>query len=344
MARPGAPRRAPGCIRVRRPAVPEEGVLSTRSPDRPNPIGLHRVEIVSIEGARVRVRNLEAIDGTPVIDVKPVLDRGSSADATARAASLDQQAELAGAVGGLDARAAVELAQDVADVHVDGARAEEELLRRSRGWCARRRRRRTTSSSRRVRPAPSASAAARLPSRWATDSPSSATSRAASAASGRAPSLRARAVGVAEPLQRHLALAGRGEGDAGPQLDLRSLVGDVQVAVQLDRARELLGRRLRVAVGQRRLADRLGERGERVGVPGRRRRSASAPRRRRARPRGRRGGRRSRPPSAGPRPRSGGPRSPPSARAARGRLGGLVVGALGGGDARQRRRRSTFML
>jgi tRNA-Thr(GGU) m(6)t(6)A37 methyltransferase TsaA len=56
------------------PAIPEQGVFSTRSPDRPNPIGLHRVEIASIEGARVRVRNLEAIDGTPVIDVKPVLD------------------------------------------------------------------------------------------------------------------------------------------------------------------------------------------------------------------------------------------------------------------------------
>lgn len=56
------------------PAIPEEGVFSTRSPDRPNPIGLHRVEIVSIEAGRVRVRNLEAIDGTPVIDVKPVLD------------------------------------------------------------------------------------------------------------------------------------------------------------------------------------------------------------------------------------------------------------------------------
>ena len=56
-------------------AVPEEGVFSTRSPDRPNPIGLHRVEIVLIDGARLRVRNLEAIDGTPVIDVKPVLDR-----------------------------------------------------------------------------------------------------------------------------------------------------------------------------------------------------------------------------------------------------------------------------
>lgn len=53
--------------------MPRQGVFSTRSPDRPNPIGLHRVEIVSIEGGRVRVRNLEAIDGTPVIDVKPVL-------------------------------------------------------------------------------------------------------------------------------------------------------------------------------------------------------------------------------------------------------------------------------
>jgi tRNA-Thr(GGU) m(6)t(6)A37 methyltransferase TsaA len=55
---------------------PETGVFSTRSPDRPNPIGLHRVEIVSIEGTRVRVRNLEALDGTPVVDVKPVLEPG----------------------------------------------------------------------------------------------------------------------------------------------------------------------------------------------------------------------------------------------------------------------------
>lgn len=48
-------------------------MFSTRSPDRPNPIGLHRVEIVSIDGASVRVRNLEAVDGTPIVDVKPVL-------------------------------------------------------------------------------------------------------------------------------------------------------------------------------------------------------------------------------------------------------------------------------
>jgi len=49
------------------------GVFSTRSPDRPNPIGLHRVRIESIEGLRVRVRNLEALDGTPIVDVKPLI-------------------------------------------------------------------------------------------------------------------------------------------------------------------------------------------------------------------------------------------------------------------------------
>jgi tRNA-Thr(GGU) m(6)t(6)A37 methyltransferase TsaA len=52
-----------------------EGVFTTRSPDRPNPIGLHRVEVAEVDGLRVRVRNLEALDGTPVVDVKPVLDR-----------------------------------------------------------------------------------------------------------------------------------------------------------------------------------------------------------------------------------------------------------------------------
>jgi tRNA-Thr(GGU) m(6)t(6)A37 methyltransferase TsaA len=54
-------------------ANPEQGVFSTRSPDRPNPIGLHEVEVVAIESARVHVRPLEALDGTPVVDVKPVL-------------------------------------------------------------------------------------------------------------------------------------------------------------------------------------------------------------------------------------------------------------------------------
>ena len=56
------------------PGRPRQGVFSTRSPDRPNPIGLHRVSIVAIEGTRIRVRNLEAIDGTPIIDIKPILD------------------------------------------------------------------------------------------------------------------------------------------------------------------------------------------------------------------------------------------------------------------------------
>jgi tRNA-Thr(GGU) m(6)t(6)A37 methyltransferase TsaA len=55
---------------------PERGVFSTRSSDRPNPIGLHKVEVVSIEGRRLHVRPLEAVDGTPIVDVKPVLGRG----------------------------------------------------------------------------------------------------------------------------------------------------------------------------------------------------------------------------------------------------------------------------
>jgi tRNA-Thr(GGU) m(6)t(6)A37 methyltransferase TsaA len=55
------------------PARAEQGVFATRSPDRPNPIGLHRVTIVAIDRARVQVRPLEALDGTPVLDIKPVL-------------------------------------------------------------------------------------------------------------------------------------------------------------------------------------------------------------------------------------------------------------------------------
>jgi len=57
------------------PARPLTGVFSTRSPDRPNPIGLHRVQIVTIDGLRIQVQPLEALDKTPVIDVKPVLDQ-----------------------------------------------------------------------------------------------------------------------------------------------------------------------------------------------------------------------------------------------------------------------------
>jgi tRNA-Thr(GGU) m(6)t(6)A37 methyltransferase TsaA len=52
---------------------PLRGVFSTRSADRPNPIGLHEVEVLSIAGARVRVRPLEAVDGTPILDLKPVI-------------------------------------------------------------------------------------------------------------------------------------------------------------------------------------------------------------------------------------------------------------------------------
>lgn len=56
---------------------PLEGVFTTRSPDRPNPIGLHRVTVLEVDGLRVRVSDLEAVDGTPVLDVKPVLDAGT---------------------------------------------------------------------------------------------------------------------------------------------------------------------------------------------------------------------------------------------------------------------------
>jgi len=54
-------------------AAPETGVFATRSPDRPNPIGLHRVRVLELDGVRLRVTGLEALDGTPVVDLKPVL-------------------------------------------------------------------------------------------------------------------------------------------------------------------------------------------------------------------------------------------------------------------------------
>jgi tRNA-Thr(GGU) m(6)t(6)A37 methyltransferase TsaA len=56
--------------RTRRPT----GVFSTRSPDRPNPIGLHTVRVLAVRGPRVLVGDLEALDGTPVLDLKPVLE------------------------------------------------------------------------------------------------------------------------------------------------------------------------------------------------------------------------------------------------------------------------------
>ena len=52
---------------------PMRGVFATRSADRPNPIGLHDVEVVAVEGARIGVSELEALDGTPIVDLKPVL-------------------------------------------------------------------------------------------------------------------------------------------------------------------------------------------------------------------------------------------------------------------------------
>ncbi len=53
--------------------IPLTGVFATRSPDRPNPLGLHPVTILEIDGSRLKVGPLEAIDGTPIVDIKPVL-------------------------------------------------------------------------------------------------------------------------------------------------------------------------------------------------------------------------------------------------------------------------------
>jgi tRNA-Thr(GGU) m(6)t(6)A37 methyltransferase TsaA len=55
------------------PAAPLAGVFATRSPHRPNPLGLHRVTLRHVSGLRLRIGPIEAIDGTPVVDVKPVL-------------------------------------------------------------------------------------------------------------------------------------------------------------------------------------------------------------------------------------------------------------------------------
>jgi tRNA-Thr(GGU) m(6)t(6)A37 methyltransferase TsaA len=55
------------------PKRPLAGVFTTRSPDRPNPLGLHPVTVRAIDGRRLRIGPIEAIDGTPVVDIKPVL-------------------------------------------------------------------------------------------------------------------------------------------------------------------------------------------------------------------------------------------------------------------------------
>ncbi len=57
--------------------LPLTGVFATRSPDRPNPLGLHRVTVLSIAGERLKVGPIEAIDGTPVVDIKPVLTQSA---------------------------------------------------------------------------------------------------------------------------------------------------------------------------------------------------------------------------------------------------------------------------
>ena len=56
------------------PSRPIAGVFTTRSPNRPNPLGLHQVTIAGVHGSRVRVRSLEALDGTPIVDIKGVLN------------------------------------------------------------------------------------------------------------------------------------------------------------------------------------------------------------------------------------------------------------------------------
>lgn len=53
--------------------APHRGVFSLRSPDRPNPIGLHPVKVLEVADLRIRVNHMEAIDGTPIVDVKPVI-------------------------------------------------------------------------------------------------------------------------------------------------------------------------------------------------------------------------------------------------------------------------------
>ncbi|NVL89954.1 MAG: tRNA (N6-threonylcarbamoyladenosine(37)-N6)-methyltransferase TrmO [Desulfobacterales bacterium] len=52
-------------------AIPKQGVFATRSPDRPNPIGLCLVDVLAVEGPVLKVRGLDAVDGTPVVDLKP---------------------------------------------------------------------------------------------------------------------------------------------------------------------------------------------------------------------------------------------------------------------------------
>lgn len=59
---------------------PLTGVFTTRSPDRPNPVGLHRVSVLEVVNHKLRVGHLEAIDGTPIVDIKPILKKSVKTD------------------------------------------------------------------------------------------------------------------------------------------------------------------------------------------------------------------------------------------------------------------------
>ena len=61
------------------PSIPLTGVFRTRSPDRPNPVGVHRVTVTALEGPRLRVDALEAVDGTPIVDLKVALGESPEA-------------------------------------------------------------------------------------------------------------------------------------------------------------------------------------------------------------------------------------------------------------------------
>jgi tRNA-Thr(GGU) m(6)t(6)A37 methyltransferase TsaA len=56
------------------PSIPKRGVFATRSPDRPNPIGLSLVDVLAVDGPIIKVRGLDAVDGTPVVDLKPYIN------------------------------------------------------------------------------------------------------------------------------------------------------------------------------------------------------------------------------------------------------------------------------
>jgi tRNA-Thr(GGU) m(6)t(6)A37 methyltransferase TsaA len=63
------------CIPRRNYDAPKIGVFSTRSPDRPNPIGVHQVTVTSIKNGLINISNLEVLDQTPLIDIKPVIGK-----------------------------------------------------------------------------------------------------------------------------------------------------------------------------------------------------------------------------------------------------------------------------